>query len=126
MTKKILTIILILIIIGLVYYFGFYQKTEEPEEESQLPNPAAVYCKDQGGTLKNVLFEAGEKGFCVFENGSECNQWDFFNRKCNIGDLKKEIIKEGGGKRIDNSETAIVHYVGTLEDETKFDSSLER
>jgi FKBP-type peptidyl-prolyl cis-trans isomerase len=40
--------------------------------------------------------------------------------------LKIEILKEGTGKSIEKGETAVVHYVGTLEDGTKFDSSIDR
>lgn len=124
MSKNILIIILILFVVGLVYYFGFYEKASE--EESQLANPAAVYCEEQGGTLESVMFEAGIGTSCVFEDGSECNQWDFFNGKCEKGELKKEILKEGTGKRADNGDIVVVHYTGMLEDETKFDSSIDR
>ena len=40
--------------------------------------------------------------------------------------LKTEILKEGTGEVIQKGETAVVHYVGTLEDGTKFDSSIDR
>ena len=127
--KNILIIILVLIIAGAVYYFGFYQKgdTEEgAEEESQLPNPAAVYCEEQGGSLTSLMFEKGVRGYCVFEDGSECGQWDFYYGDCDKGQLKKEILKEGTGMPADEESTVVVHYVGTLEDGTKFDSSIDK
>ena len=124
MDKKILIPILILIVGGLVYYFGFYEKASEGE--SQLPNPAAIYCEEQGGTLESVMFEVGVRTSCVFVDGSECNQWDFYNGKCKKGELKKEILGEGTGKRADNGDTVVVHYTGMLEDKTKFDSSIDR
>jgi len=40
--------------------------------------------------------------------------------------LKIEILKEGTGKQIQNSETAVVNYSGKLEDGTEFDSSYKR
>lgn len=52
---------------------------------SQLPNPASVYCKEQGGVLEHRMVEAGQKGFCIFDDGSECGQWDFFRRECKKG-----------------------------------------
>jgi putative hemolysin len=123
MKNKTLIIVLILIVAGAVYYFGFGQKEEE---ESQLPNPAAVYCQEQGGTLESVMFEVGVRTSCLFADGSECNQWDFYNGKCKKGELKKEILEEGTGKLADAENTVSVHYTGTLEDGTKFDSSLDR
>lgn len=40
--------------------------------------------------------------------------------------LGKITITEGNGDTIKKGQTAIVHYVGTLEDGTKFDSSRDR
>lgn len=142
MSQKILIVIaVIFIVIGLIYYFGFYQKNEKQAEEiggekgqteeevdkiAEMPNPAALFCEEQGGNLKNVEFEKGTKGVCVFEDGSECGQWDFLNGDCGKGNLKKEILKEGTGKRADIGDVAIVHYTGTLEDGVKFDSSVDK
>ncbi len=40
--------------------------------------------------------------------------------------LKIEVLNEGEGEAIENGDNASVHYVGTLEDGTKFDSSIDR
>jgi FKBP-type peptidyl-prolyl cis-trans isomerase len=37
-----------------------------------------------------------------------------------------EIVKQGSGPEIKTGEVAVVHYVGTLENGTKFDSSRDR
>lgn len=123
MKNKTLIIVLILIVAGAVYYFGFGQKKEE---ESQLPNPAAVYCQEQGGILEHKTFEKGTRGFCLFDDGSQCGQWDFYRGDCKKGQLKIEVLEEGMGKLADAENTVSVHYTGTLEDGTKFDSSLDR
>jgi len=41
-------------------------------------------------------------------------------------ELKVEILNEGQGKAAENGDNVSVHYIGTLEDGTKFDSSIER
>lgn len=41
-------------------------------------------------------------------------------------DLKVEDIKQGSGPAVKNGDTVIIHYKGTLQDGTKFDSSYDR
>ena len=40
--------------------------------------------------------------------------------------LKIDVIQKGDGPTIQNGQTAVVHYTGTLLDGTKFDSSVDR
>ena len=44
----------------------------------------------------------------------------------NIQNMKVEILKEGSGAESKIGDTASVHYVGILENNTKFDSSIDR
>jgi putative hemolysin len=56
-------------------------------EEMGLPNPASVYCEEQGGTLEIQKDEAGaELGICKFNDGSQCEEWAFFRKECAPGD----------------------------------------
>ncbi len=161
MKNKLLIIILILIVAGLVYYFGFYQKGTEQKTSSEqtetgnetglvnpggieqeirseqteimeengsvgLANPAAVYCEEQGGQISIKTFESGQRGFCLFNDGSQCDEWDFFRGDCAKSQLKIEVLQEGTGKLADDNNTVTVHYTGYLEDGTKFDSSVDR
>ncbi len=41
-------------------------------------------------------------------------------------ELKKEVLQEGTGVEVKSGDSVSVHYSGTLEDGTKFDSSYDR
>ena len=46
--------------------------------------------------------------------------------KIENNELKIEILNEGQGKVAENGDYVSVHYIGTLEGGTKFDSSIDR
>lgn len=57
--------------------------TEEQLPEHGLANPASEYCIEQGGRLEFRADEdGGELGFCVFADGSECEEWAYFRGEC--------------------------------------------
>lgn len=46
-----------------------------------LPNPASVYCEEQGGTLEIVTGDTGgQVGICVLPNGERIEEWELFRR----------------------------------------------
>jgi putative hemolysin len=82
-------LIILLVLVGF-YYFVFLEEETEvviPEEETmntQIANPASVYCEENEGTLEIRTAEDGsQEGFCLFEDGSECEEWTFFRGDCN-------------------------------------------
>ncbi len=57
------------------------------EEPVGLPNPASVYCEEQGGTLElRTDADGGQYGVCIFADGSECEEWAYFREECQPGD----------------------------------------
>jgi len=55
---------------------------EEKEEAVGLANPASVYCKNQGGSLRIEETEGGQRGICVLPEGIECEEWEYFRGTC--------------------------------------------
>jgi len=49
---------------------------------SQIANPASVYCEEQGGTLKMVETTEGTAGICVLSDGTECDEWAYYRAEC--------------------------------------------
>lgn len=58
-----------------------------PTSAPNLPNPASVYCEQNGGTLDMRQDAAGGvAGICIFPNGSECDEWAYFRSECKPAD----------------------------------------
>ena len=50
----------------------------EPEGPVGLANPASVYCIERGGTLEMREAAAGTSGYCVFPDGTEKEEWEYW------------------------------------------------
>ena len=64
------------------------EPTQIPDTDTPvgLPNPASVHCEEQGGTVEIRTDDEGNQyGVCVFEDGSECEEWAFFRGECQSG-----------------------------------------
>jgi putative hemolysin len=71
----------------------------------KIANPASEYCVAQGNKHDIIKDAAGnEYGICKFSDGSECEEWSYFNGKCKQGDTNIAVpISKGqceslGGK----------------------------
>ena len=52
-----------------------------------VPNPASVYCEENGGELEIRDDDSGgQVGYCLFSDGSECEEWAFYRGECQIGE----------------------------------------
>lgn len=59
---------------------------DDDEDQSNLPNPASVYCEEQGGTVEiRTDADGNQYGVCVFADGTECDEWAFFRGECAAG-----------------------------------------
>ena len=63
------------------------QATVEPTAtdmpQAGLPNPASVYCEQNGNTLDMPTPDDGsESGVCVFPDGNICDEWAYLRGEC--------------------------------------------
>lgn len=94
---KISLIVLAVILILAIGYVSYSRNSEQGEfcvsddvcsvdqnnQNAQLANPASVYCVEHNGTLDIRTDETGgQYGVCVFDDGTECDEWKFFNGEC--------------------------------------------
>jgi putative hemolysin len=45
---------------------------------AEMPNPAAVFCEEQGSAYRVVQEAEGERGICVLRDGREVDAWGYF------------------------------------------------
>lgn len=59
--------------------------TPTNSNDPAIANPASVYCEEHGGKLEIRNTDAGQVGICVFTDGSECDEWQYFRGECSPG-----------------------------------------
>jgi putative hemolysin len=89
MKVKVLSIVLCLLVTGCVQFTSQptdVVMTETPTTQPTmpgLPNPASVYCEQQGYTLDiRTASDGSQSGVCLFPDGSECDEWAYFRGEC--------------------------------------------
>lgn len=51
--------------------------------QAYLPNPASVYCEQQGNKLEiRSASDGSQNGVCILPDGSECDEWLFYRGEC--------------------------------------------
>jgi putative hemolysin len=54
-----------------------------PTPEANIPNPASAFCEQQGYRVEIRTAEDGSQtGYCIFPDGSECDEWAFYRGEC--------------------------------------------
>ncbi len=50
-----------------------------------MPNPASVYCEQQGNKLEiRTAADGSQYGVCVFPDGSTCEEWAYYRGECGL------------------------------------------
>lgn len=51
--------------------------------QADMPNPASAYCEQQGYRLEiRTAVDGSQAGYCIFPDGSECDEWAYFRGEC--------------------------------------------
>jgi uncharacterized protein len=52
---------------------------------ANMPNPASVYCEQQGNQLEiRTAADGSQYGICVFPDSSTCDEWAYFRGECGL------------------------------------------
>jgi putative hemolysin len=86
--KKILPALLIFASISCTNQPNNPSGSPSPSSGTQIANPASQNCIAKGGKLEIRTNTAGQFGVCVFTDGSECDEWEYYRNTCQIGQKK--------------------------------------
>ncbi len=83
--KKIITFTIILM--ALTACTALQGQAPEPAAADiplvNMPNPASVYCEEQGNTLEiQTAADGSQSGVCIFPDGSICDEWAYYRGEC--------------------------------------------
>ena len=83
--KRIFTFAIILMALTACTALQVQTPEPAPTDMSQvgMPNPASLYCKQNGNKLEIVTAADGSQyGVCVFPNGNTCDEWAYYRGEC--------------------------------------------
>ena len=73
-------------------------QTQSPEPtgtelpQAGLPNPAAVYCTQNGYKYEiQTASDGSQSGICIFPDGSTCDDWAYFKGECDLAPQENPI-----------------------------------
>jgi putative hemolysin len=115
--KKIFTFTIILVALiacavavrAIIGYFSVTQATSDSTAtdipQVNMPNPASVYCVQNGNKLEiRTAADGSQSGICVFPDSSTCDEWAYFRGECGPAAQKSptpamtvEATKEASG-----------------------------
>lgn len=85
MKKTYIFVLIFIVLVALVSIIISlnYNEKNNSTQNSQLPNPASVYCEEQGYELEiRTNPDGSQTGYCIFPDGSECEEWSYYRGEC--------------------------------------------
>ncbi len=63
------------------------QNENTPTPQANMPNPASVYCQEQGYQSEiRTAADGSQSGVCIFPDGTECDEWAYYRGECGPAD----------------------------------------
>ena len=77
----------VIILMALTACTALQVQTPEPAAtdmpQAGMPNPASVYCTQQGNKLEiRTADDGSQSGICIFPDGSACDEWAYYRGEC--------------------------------------------
>ncbi len=96
------------------------EPTEADIPQAGIPNPASVYCTENGNKHEiNIAADGSQNGVCIFPDGNTCDEWDYFRGECGptaqnnpTPALSIEATKEGSGGGPGGGSSTPVNGIG--------------
>jgi uncharacterized protein len=111
--KRIITFTIIMLALTACTVFHVNSEPAVTEgNQVNMPNPASVYCTQQGNKLEiHTAADGSQSGVCIFPDGSTCDEWAYYRGECGF------IAKESPTPAIPVEEQASGGYMppGTSE-----------
>lgn len=92
MKKNIIMVMAVLLVVGIGILGEYVPRVEIPQKEKEvtkieeqlgIANPASQMCGEYGYITETEKDEMGnETGYCVFPDGTKCEEWGFFRNEC--------------------------------------------
>ncbi len=75
------------------------QLTATDQPQAGMPNPASLFCQQQGHKLEiHTSADGSQSGICVFADGSSCDEWAYFRGECGPVEVGPTITANNGFK----------------------------
>jgi putative hemolysin len=85
--KRIITFTIILMALTACteFHVQTLESTGTDMPQANMPNPASVYCTQNGNKLEiRTAADGSQSGICVFPDGSTCDEWAYFRGECGL------------------------------------------
>jgi uncharacterized protein len=85
--KRIFTFVIVLLALTACTEFQGQklESTGTDVPQANMPNPASVYCTQNGNKLEiRTAADGSQYGVCVFPDGSTCDEWSYFRGECGL------------------------------------------